>query len=1053
MKRTIITLMLLFLLAGSNFTPMTDTASEAVPGGAGINGGGQDLERDNGREMGSGLQGNRLRSDTEFTGEWSDDFSNTDGIEWKPGVAVEGGSARMDWWRYRKPIKITNNGDGLKDFQIPVFLNTSNFNYSKAKPNGDDIRFHDDNGIEMAYWIEYWNGGGNSKIWVNVTRIPGGNSTIRMLYGNPGAGRGSSGVDVFELFDDFEDDMVGNNVVPGGWTVDRVGTYMYGLANKDGSKCWWQYCEKWAQQPPHGGRARIFKQTASMNKWVYEGKILSNNEFNNGAYTRWDLAAFGSSSVTAGFRHSNYSHICYVGSSGYKPFTWYDDTWMEFRLTYDGAVYRLSFDGTERASWVKEGDSASSFYLGSGYFGKHYYDLPRVRKYAAVEPSTRFGPEQKNPGPFVVSVPIEPPQKMQNCTLLISKTEPEDSPINVSVIDAASNTTVPGYSNLSESCIDLKPLFDNGTTSIRLKACFALNYENISFLDSWKVGWLARPPELLREINPISVFEETPANGILNISEHFLDIYSDLELPRYALQYISDPTNIILEIDGHILNVVHLAENYSGNVAVRINCTNIYDQVTSSNAFMIRVQDIDDAPVWLSAPPEIVMNEDTTYLTNYSLDEHIFDSEGNQLEYTFSYCTENLTVELDGNNGMIVVPRENHSGICILEITATEKDGDRLSTAMEIPIVILPVNDPPWVMEAVDPIHIREDNVGYLEIDPIFSDPDDADLLYMAAADRKNIDLVILMNDSLRIKPKSNWSGRANITISAMDPHGEKGVLTFGLFVDRENDIPLAFIEPRTAEMEYGDGNMEISGRGMDTDGVIVEYRWESSVDGYLGKTSSLNLFTVGNISMGRHRINFSVMDNDGAWSRERIMDIFVTAPKLEIVDIAIRGKGVEEGDGVPMGVSIVNRGTAEARDVKVIFYVDDEVLESHVIFHIFPGEIRSVNSSWKAAAGKHNITIEVWDSNDYPVEIGDGFVLDETIEVESNDDLFLFAVSVGACLLVLILFFVISVLLRKRRRRKIYQKIQERMEEANRFGVGIRETEDMLGEIDREYL
>ena len=253
--------------------------------------------------------------------------------------------------------------------------------------------------------------------------------------------------------------------------------------------------------------------------------------------------------------------------------------------------------------------------------------------------------------------------------------------------------------------------------------------------------------------------------------------------------------------------------------------------------------------------------------------------------------------------------------------------------------------------------------------------------------------------------------------------------------------------------MEYGDGNMEISGRGMDTDGVIVEYRWESSVDGYLGKTSSLNLFTVGNISMGRHRINFSVMDNDGAWSRERIMDIFVTAPKLEIVDIAIRGKGVEEGDGVPMGVSIVNRGTAEARDVKVIFYVDDEVLESHVIFHIFPGEIRSVNSSWKAAAGKHNITIEVLDSNNYPVVIGNGIVQDETIEVESSDDFFLLVVSVIACLLVLILFLRLSALLRKRRRRKIYLKIQERMKEANRFGVGFRETEDMLSEIDKEYL
>ncbi len=1053
MRRSIITLMLLFLLVGSNFIPMTDPTSEGRSGETGIDGARRCPESGDVGGMGRYPQRNVTRSDTEPTGEWTDDFSNADGIEWETGITVVGGSAKMDWWRYKKPKTITNNGGPLKDFQVPITLNASNFDHLKANQKGHDIRFMDNNGTEIAHWIEQWNGAGESKIWLNITKIPKGNSTIWMHYGNPIAESRSKGADVFELFDDFEDEPTGNNIVPGGWTVDRAGTYQYGIADKGGSKCWWQYCERWAAQPPNGGRARIYKRTNTMNNWSFEGRVLTYNAYNNNLYTPWLLASFGTSAATAYFRHVNPDHVCFIGSSGYQPFQWKDNTWYDFKVTYDSQVHRLYFDDELKASWWHSGDSTNRFYLGSGYFGKNYYDVPRVRKYAAVEPVTAIGVEQDNPNPYVISVPIEPPRMMQNYTLHIIKSEPEDTSIRVSIINASSNTTVPYFSNLSESIIDLTPLFNNGTASIRLQGWFLSGNFNTPFLDSWKLGWLAASPDLVQEIEPISLLEEKPANDILNLSEYFEDIYFDLNPPRFALEYISESTNIILEVQGHILDVVHLAENYSGNVAVRVNCTNIYDRVTSSNTFMIQVQDIDDAPVWLSVPPDIVMEEDTTYLSNYSLDEHIFDTEGNELEYKFSYCKDNLTVELDGAKGIIVTPRENHSGICDLEITVTEKDGEHLWASVSISVIILPVNDPPWLLGTVDPIHITEDTVGYLEIEPIFSDPDDQNLLYMAAADNSNVNLSILANDSLRIEPRSNWFGEAMVTLSAMDPQGEKGVVTFDLFVKRENDLPMAFIEPRSAEMEYGEGNMEISGRGMDAEGIIVEYRWESSVDGYLGNTSTLNLFSVEDISLGRHILNFSVMDNDGGWSGQRTMEIFITAPKLEVIDISIEGGGVEVGEVVPMGVSIANRGTAVARDVKVTFYVDDEVLESYVIYHIFPGEMKSVNSSWKAVAGKHNITIEVLDSSDYPVEIDEGFVLDETIEVGSDDDFFLFALSVGGCLLVLILFLAVSAILRKRRRRKIYRKVQERMEEANRFGVGIQETEDMLKEIDGEYL
>jgi len=60
-------------------------------------------------------------------------------------------------FQYRKPITIDNtqNPENLVDYQTLVILNSSNFGFSKAKSNGEDIRFVD-GGEELNYWIEEW---------------------------------------------------------------------------------------------------------------------------------------------------------------------------------------------------------------------------------------------------------------------------------------------------------------------------------------------------------------------------------------------------------------------------------------------------------------------------------------------------------------------------------------------------------------------------------------------------------------------------------------------------------------------------------------------------------------------------------------------------------------------------------------------------------------------------------------------------------------------------------------------------------------------------------
>ena len=109
---------------------------------------------------------------------------------------IIGAPSAVQWWdenwSYRKKLSFDNSGqtETLMNFPVLINLTSSFFNYSRAAPNGTDLRFIDTDGItQLKYHIEEWNQSGYSYIWVNVTEIDAGSSQdhIWMYYGNPTA--------------------------------------------------------------------------------------------------------------------------------------------------------------------------------------------------------------------------------------------------------------------------------------------------------------------------------------------------------------------------------------------------------------------------------------------------------------------------------------------------------------------------------------------------------------------------------------------------------------------------------------------------------------------------------------------------------------------------------------------------------------------------------------------------------------------------------------------------------------------------------------------------
>jgi C1A family cysteine protease len=89
-----------------------------------------------------------------------------------------------------------------------------------------------------------------------------------------------------------------------------------------------------------------------------------------------------------------------------------------------------------------------------------------------------------------------------------------------------------------------------------------------------------------------------------------------------------------------------------------------------------------------------------------------------------------------------------------------------------------------------------------------------------------------------------------------------------------QNAPPTAFLDNITPNPATQNQSISFSGHGADSDGYVVAYNWQSSVDGQLSTSASFNTTSL---SAGVHTIFFKVKDNLGAWSATATKTVIVT--------------------------------------------------------------------------------------------------------------------------------------------------------------------------------
>jgi len=140
-------------------------------------------------------------------------FSSSTNINYSTGGEVKlsktAGSWLSDSWGMRKKIVFNNTtgnlgvtSEALTNYAVLVKLSVSNFDFSKAKTNGEDIRFTDSDGTtSLAYEFEKYDSTAQvALIWVKVPQIDINSSTdnIYMYYGNSGASDAQSPSSVWD---------------------------------------------------------------------------------------------------------------------------------------------------------------------------------------------------------------------------------------------------------------------------------------------------------------------------------------------------------------------------------------------------------------------------------------------------------------------------------------------------------------------------------------------------------------------------------------------------------------------------------------------------------------------------------------------------------------------------------------------------------------------------------------------------------------------------------------------------------------------------------------
>jgi hypothetical protein len=688
-----------------------------------------------------------------------------------------------------------------------------------------------------------------------------------------------------------------------------------------------------------------------------------------------------------------------------------DGKWHYVAATWDQSYLRIYLDGVSDANPVllsgNMADTAEK--VGIGYLTTesptlyNYYTglMDEIRISDTARTATVIldyyqGIDIKNIG-NLFSNPIPVPDGCYYDRLIVNKSEPSGTKLNVTVLNAQNGLPIQEFKGLTEKSTDISLINPITNPSIILKGSFESEGLEKAILYDWSINWTSNSEPYASEILPKSEEAYRTFTTVLEINA----IDNDKPISSLALDLKYQPpvsafwedvfiSNLRCENDKWLADFTPSASAKLGSYRFRVTCTDEFD-AQSTDVF----EDVVEVKNNLPSIPELVI----TPKEPKTIDDLIVnafnstDIENETITYGYLWY-KNDELQKDLTTSSVDSDLTSKGEVWRINVTPIDGNTNGNGTPNSTSVTIL--NSPPIVKIPTEMVIMEEDGIndGTINLSTTFVDYDLDELTYSCIGQDK-IEVVIDQDTgSVTLTPEANWFGQEILVFSA-DDNEDNADDTVTVVVHPQNDPP-RLIRVGSVEVEspkhvlnftvHEDSLINLSFNAEDIDGDALSFSTNRTdnigTDDIVEISLDQNtmLFIPGNEHVGTIPINLSISDSNGSIVYYRIELNILNKNNPPFVELVYPSNGThyKESEVISFRCIYSDPDTLVRNYNESLYFTWSS---SAVIKPIGEGEFLADLTGVKLKSGMHEITVTVRDNDGLTSSDSIMIIIDKTDE------------------------------------------------------------------------
>ena len=727
--------------------------------------------------------------------------------------------------------------------------------------------------------------------------------------------------------------------------------------------------------------------------------------------------------------------------------------WHHIVYVYNGFEEVFYIDGINGTPMLKTGKLRTGLYnikLGALHSSVYYLNgtIDEVAFYnrALTASEIRAHANRYHHNATLRSVPITLPANNIWSTFHCNRTVGENTYLNITIHDAKTNETLLwDYTRTDDLTLNFSEINSSEHTSIYLQAYFQSNSTETPVLYDWAVNWtLTYPPELYEYIANRSFNEDTMAQDVLELSNHFRDINAPPSGLSFSIERVGGGQHINATTSDTLVSFRSDTANWSGDESFKIICSNELNKSTESNIFSIFVTPIDDRPMWKSPIRDITVAEDN-HSESINLTELVEDAENDPIDFTFSINETGVDINIS-QGSMTIIPDNNWFGALTVEMTVYQISNSSLNSTTSFDVKVTSENDLP-ITHLIYPKNGSAFNTRKVTLNWSSSDVDESveNLCYYVYIS-KDLEQVVSISETVRsITDNTNITfeldyGTYYWTVVGFDEL-DLGICTDGYYTFSLTNITIPEVEllSPSENSTVNTLNVTLTWKSLDIDDITYILYFGNSSD-ELKIISELNgsEYLITGLPDNKTYYwkvcaklnNITGICASGVWPFT--VDTSFTPSYLIEVEVNTRQLEVIQGNDIQFSLNITNVGNMETFVKINVSGSLQQLIELPKNINLSAGEFYNITVTIESSAlsigsydliikfdytgGAQNLPISLKVISGEPIEDDD----DDT-DADGDQGLSGMAIGliVGGIVLVLIVIFVVFIVLRKKKKEK----------------------------------